>query len=275
MPKIAMPSFAVCALNWIDALKIAIEHEFDGLEIGCEFHTAYPDYISEEMIDEGKELISKHPIEISVHAPFLDLNLAALQKRIRDGAICSICDAIDFCAALGGDTVVVHGGYYTRIPIPRGKSALIADTRHIQWDMNIDSLKQINDYGGKKGVIVALENIGYTRSVMDQTIEDLIKMRDAVGESLQFTLDFGHSRLTNNTKEAIQLMGENIRHLHITDNMGQKDDHIPIGDGTIDYTPYLDFLRSFRHMMTLELVEFGDDPAPVLKSRDNFLRLFE
>lgn len=275
MPKIGMPSSAMIAMPWVDALKVAIEHKFDGFEIGCEFTSAYPDNITPEMIEEAQDLISKHPIEISVHAPFLDFNLAAYQKQVRDGAIGAICDSIDFCAILGGNAIVVHGGYYTAIPIPRGKAESIGNSRELQWNYNIDALKQINDYADTKGVIVALENVGYPRQVMDKTIEDLIKMREAVGESLQFTLDFGHSRLTDSTEKAIQLMGENIRHIHITDNLGLKDDHLPVGDGNLDYTPYLDFLREFPHLMTLELVEFGTDPGPVLKSRDNFLRMLK
>ena len=170
---------------------------------------------------------------------------------------------------------MVHGGYYTAIPIPRGKSESISNSREIQWDLNIDSLKQINDYAGSRGVTAALENVGYTRQVMDKTIEDLRRMREAVGESLQFTLDFGHSRLIDGTEKAIQLMGENVRHIHITDSLGKKDDHLPIGDGDLDYTPWLNFLREFHHLMTLELVEFGSDPGPVLRSRERFLQLLE
>ena len=275
MPKIGMPSSAMCAMGWIDALKVAIEHKFDGFEIACEFPNAYPDNITPEMIDEGRSILSKHPIEISVHAPFLDFNLAAHQKHIRDGAIRAVCDSVDFCAMLGGEAIVVHGGYYTAIPIPRGKAESIGNSREIQWGFNIDALKQINDYAGGQGVTVALENLGYPRQVMDKTIEDLLGMREAVGDSLQFTLDFGHSRLTNSTEKAIQLMGKNIRHLHVTDNLGKKDDHLPVGDGNLDYTPFLDFLRDFPYMMTLELVEFSADPGPVLRTRENFLKLLE
>ena len=134
-------------------------------------------------------------------------------------------------------------------------------------------MKKINDYASGKGITVALENIGYGRQVMDRAFEDLLKIREAVGESLQFTLDIGHARLAGGAEKAIQLMGDNIRHIHISDNFGKKDDHLPVGDGNYDYTPLLDFFKTFPHVISLELVEFSDDPGPVLRARERFLQL--
>ncbi len=69
-------------------------------------------------------------------------------------------------------------------------------------------------------------------------------------------------------------MGENIRHIHLTDNFGENDDHLPLGDGNYDYTEFAGFLRDFPYTITLEVVKEGTSPEPMLRARDAFRGLF-
>jgi sugar phosphate isomerase/epimerase len=59
----------------------------------------------------------------------------------------------------------------------------------------IESLKRINAYAESKSITLCLENLGW--SEVAQSFEDLLKIRNEVGESLQFTLDIGHARLNS------------------------------------------------------------------------------
>lgn len=270
MPKIGMASCAMMATRWMNPLKVAAENGFDAFEISCVFPSAEPENTPPAVMDKARNILDKSGMEICVHSPFMELNIGAFSKGIRDESIRSINKAADMCEAIGGEVMIVHSGtltYHQTQGATKEKHPLVK----LQWDYNIDSLKQINDYANSKGITVCLENIGFNS--LDQTFEDLLEIREAVGDSLNFTLDFGHARLAQGGEEAIKVLGEHIRHIHLTDNHGENDDHLPVGDGNYDYSGILDFLRNFPHIITLETVDLTDDPQPVLRGFENFKKM--
>jgi sugar phosphate isomerase/epimerase len=271
MAKIGMASCAMMATRWINPLRIAEDNGFDAFEVSCVFPSAEPDNTPPHVIDKARDILEKSGMEICVHAPFHDMNIAAFTKGIRDESIRLIKLAIDLCSDLGGNVLIVHSGINTYRNDFQGSNRGNNPLLQLQWDHNIDSLKQINAYANSKGITVCLENICF--SCIDQSFQDLIDIRSAVGSSLQFTLDFGHARLAEGPEVGIQTLGENIRHIHLTDNFGKNDDHLPVGDGDYDYSSIMDFLRNFPHIITLETVDISRDPKPVLRGFDAFKKM--
>jgi len=144
----------------------------------------------------------------------------------------------------------------------------------LQWDQNIDALKQIACHADRKGIILCLENIGFETLIIDDTVDDMLKIREQVDSpSLFFCLDIGHAKLNNELPSALEKMRSYIRHIHLTDNYGQKDDHLIIGQGKFDYLPYLDFLRNFEGIILLEVIDIGADPEASTKSREYIKKL--
>ena len=272
MPKIAMCSSAMIMADWLDAFKAAARNDFEAFEITCVFPSADPQEIKPEALDEARKILARKPMAICVHAPFFEINIAAYRKSIRKESIRAVESAIELCHALDGETLVVHNGDYT-YDIPGA-------TRHdhpafeMQWAANIEALKKINAYANERGVTACLENIIIGGTSIDRCYEDLLEIREAVGDSLKFTLDFGHSRLSQGTAEAIQTLGSAIGHIHLSDNFGEKDDHLPLGDGNYDYSEFIDFLKNFKHVITLEVIGLGTDPEPALRCRRGMQALF-
>ncbi|MCG6910565.1 MAG: sugar phosphate isomerase/epimerase [Deltaproteobacteria bacterium] len=272
MPKIGMTSSAMMMADWLVALKVAAAEKFDAFEICCVFPSADPDQITPDALAEAQKVVQKSGIEICVHAPFFEINIAAFSGGIREESIRLINKAVDLCHGLGGRTLVVHAGDFTYTF--DGATRLNNPALAIQWQHNLESLKRINDYAQRKGVVVCLENIAINATSIDRNFEDLLEIRKAVGASLKFTLDTGHARLTEGTVRGIDLLGKQIRHIHLTDNFGEKDDHLPVGEGNDDFGSYIDFLRGFEHIITLEVVDIGTDPDPVLRCRRALQALF-
>ena len=102
---------------------------------------------------------------------------------------------------------------------------------------------------------------------IDNTFEDMREIRDRVGQALQFTLDVGHARLQEGARKGVDLLGNNIRHIHLTDNFGKTDDHLPLGDGNYDYSEFAGFLGDFPHVITLEVLHRGPHPSRSLQRR--------
>ena len=272
MPKIAMPGSSMFLAPWFESLKIAAENNFDAFEVVIIVPSADLDIITPKEIENAREISEKAGMEICVHAPFFEINIAAFCKGIREESVRYMKKAIDFCDNLGGKILTVHTGKYT-YEFPPGITKDNNSIKKMQWNYNIESLKIINDYAVSKGITVCLENIGI--DTIDETFEHLLEIRQAVGESLKFTLDIGHARLFSDggVEKGIKLLGDNIRHIHFTDNNGEKDDHLPIGDGNSDYSSFIDFIKNFKHIVTLEVVDIGQNPEPILRSREYFNRL--
>ena len=265
MPKIGMAGSSVMLMPALDALSLAIQHEYDAFEIFAEFPQCVASEMTARERDEGARLVKASGIALAVHAPFTSLNIAALNPGARRESVRQTIDAIDLCADLGGENVVVHDGEY----VYRNKQAM-----ELQWDYNIESLRQCAEHAERRGVRLCLENIGFEPEHTDRCANDLVRIANEVDrEALWFCLDIGHARLNNELDDAIEKMGPRIRHIHFTDNDGVKDDHYVIGEGNFDYKPHLDFFRNFEHIMTLEVINVGTDPGKALASREYVKKL--
>ncbi|MDM8540760.1 sugar phosphate isomerase/epimerase family protein [Desulfococcaceae bacterium HSG9] len=273
-PKIGMPSSAMVLAPWTKAIQAAAANDFDAFEVVIVYPSADLDSITPHEITKAKAISEKKGMEICVHAPFFELNIAGYCQGIRNTSVRYIKKATDLCAALGGNILIVHAGNYI-YNFPPGTTPDNYPLMKIQWDNNIESLRKINDYANDKGLIVCLENIG--DRAIDKTFEHLLEIRQSVGDSLKFTLDIGHARLwaEGGVERGLKVLGDNIRHIHFTDNNGIEDDHLPIGDGNSDYSGFMRFIRAFPHIVTLEVLDIGYDPATIIRSREYFTKLCE
>jgi len=260
-----MSSYALEELSYLDALKFAAENGFDAFEVNLYFPAVDLDNWNWNEIEALKKISRDEEIEISVHAVFYDLNMAAFLKGIREESVRYINKSIDFCHELGGEVVTVHPGKFT-YEIEPGATPDTDPLMKIQWDHNIESLKRINAYAESKGITLCLENLGWND--VAQSFEDMLRIRDEVSETLQFTLDLGHARIKfeGGVEEGFRVLGDNIRHIHLSDNYGEEDDHLPIGEGDTDFSNIFHLLNDFPHIITLEILSPGPDPVPIVNS---------
>jgi len=265
MLKIAMTSYALEELSYVDALLFAAENGFDAFEVNIFFPAVDLDNWNRNEIEALKKISRDEEIEISVHAVIYDLNIAAFLKGIREESIRYINKSIDFCHELGGEVVTVHPGKFT-YEIEPGATPDTDPLMKIQWDHNIESLKRINAYAESKGITLCLENLGWND--VAQSFEDMLKIRDAIGDSLQFTLDVGHARINSGggIEEGFRVLGDNIRHIHFSDNYGEEDEHLPIGEGDTDFSSFFHLLKDFPYIVTLEIIQPGLDTSSIIKS---------
>jgi sugar phosphate isomerase/epimerase len=272
MPKIGFASISMTGSPWLDALRSAVEHRFDAFEL-CVLYPGSPPDMGSDTISLVNDIVETNGIELCLHAPFFEHNIAAVCPSIREASLESIMKTIDLAEKLRVQTLVVHNGGYAP-PGPPGTNRFNDDRLHQHWDHNIVSLKKIVGLATRKGVTVCLENIGFDPFSIDGTFEDMAEIREKVGPALRFTLDMGHARLQEGARKAIDLLGDNIHHIHLTDNFGKRDDHLPLGDGNYDYSEFTDFLHDFPHIITMEVISNGTGPEPMLRARNTFNGLF-
>ena len=129
-----------------------------------------------------------------------------------------------------------------------------------RWDAAFNSIEHLALFAKQRGVTIALENTpgemptpANLRRFLDQT-----RLTD-----VRFCFDAGHAHMGGGIGVALESMRDRIVTAHIHDNHGEKDEHLPPFDGTVDWPATLAALPPDTPL-TLELrapeLPFGTDP---------------
>lgn len=169
-------------------------------------------------------LIDDAGISCSVHAPICDWNIGALSDRLRRASLEETLETISASAELGASTVTVHPGLSSMAVDGMGQQAM-ARAR--------ESLKAIDAASRDAGVVVAIENMPQVPFFLGRTAADLESLID--GTDLGVCFDIGHANTAGQIDEMIDTFGDRIVNVHIHDNNGKRDEHLTIGDGSIDF----------------------------------------
>ena len=211
--------------------------------------------------------LSQHGLALaSLHAP-TSRDLSATREG---GTPLSICEVervrrIEAMDELKRVIDVAEDLPYSRLILHMGGSRETADPR--KRDAAFSSLEHLVLHAHHAGVTIAVEN---TTSEMG----DPAYLRAFVDETrltgLRFNFDIGHAFLADGPEsERIEKGFAPLRELavsaHIHDNHGEKDEHLPPYDGSIDWESVVKALKSAPETnlpLTLELKERTGPEAP-------------
>jgi sugar phosphate isomerase/epimerase len=194
-------------------------------------------------------------IEFSLHAPFRDLNIASLNQGAYEAARADMMRTIRIAARIGARVVNVHPGihaYFPKESWPRMKRR------------EMDVFEELSDFGGEHGILVVAENLIETNVHFEDTwtLDGIIALHDGWrGTGKGVNLDTGHAHQAGLTPaDAARRLGSRVKHLHLHDNHGGPiDEHLPIGDGTIDWEPFFAAIEEID-FEGFAVFEFGPPP---------------
>lgn len=211
-------------------LELAVELGLGTVEIRTEPRLAHPT----ELSPSGRERLSRKlaslGLRATVHASIHDTNLASLNPHIARAALEDLIATLELAADIGAEVVVAHPGRvpseYHRDPgaLPRAREVLHRN------------LEQILPRAEELGVTLAIENKqrGSNRDLILTPEEHLELLERFPG--LKACLDFGHLHtLGLDPAEFARALGKKLVHVHIHDNRGQSDEHLPLGKGTLEW----------------------------------------
>lgn len=126
------------------------------------------------------------------------------------------------------------------------------------------------------GVTVALENVPSGLPTLRRALDKVGS--DPAATGLGICIDTGHANLSCaldgvEPRRFFDELRETIVEVHLHDNNGQEDQHLPPGDGTLDWAPLLAALRTLRPT-TVFCLEYAwaEDPWGGLRKGREFLR---
>ncbi|MEJ5293449.1 MAG: sugar phosphate isomerase/epimerase family protein [Candidatus Methanosuratincola sp.] len=183
------------------------------------------DRLDRSRIDLLIDLGSAWDVRYTVHAPIIDLNIASASEKVRRLSMELVRESVDHARELGALLLVVHPGSFP--PDGRGDP-------ETHWRLNLESLSEICGYASRERVVVCLENMPAGSRLFFQTPGEFLRASEE-GMDFQVALDLGHAHTRHLTGEFLSLLKGRLRHLHLHDNMGDVDSHLPVDRGTIDW----------------------------------------
>lgn len=154
----------------------------------------------------------------AVHGAFIDINPASGDPDFRELSQKRCRESCALAAALGARQVVLHA---SAVPFLRG--AYLDSWAAVCAEFYLELAETY-------GVMLCIEN----SQDLDPTPLEALTRR--TGGGVRLCLDIGHANYSCAPLEAwFDRLGSAIGCLHLSDNMGRFDDHLPLGDGLVDW----------------------------------------
>jgi sugar phosphate isomerase/epimerase len=234
----------------IDEMKAVAELKFDYLELAMD-----PPHGDARTIKKQKrellEGLKQYDLGLVCHLPTF-LSTADLTDRLRQASIEEVLASLEVAAEMQPLKVVLHPSYMM------GLGAFVPD---LTKAYALESLEIIVEKAHALGLCLCLENM-FPRTQWLVNPEEFVEIL-AKFPTVNLLLDIGHAHIDDaggkKCLRFIELFQSRIGHLHVSDNFGKEDQHLPIGAGVIDFSRVLKALKKTRYSDTITLEVFSRD----------------
>ena len=189
-------------------IELAKKHGFEMIEILGE----------DPFFEKDKEEFKNSGIDVRIHAATVDINIASLNKGIRKESVKQMIECGLYAEKINAKTITIHPGIIGRNEPHLRKHAL---------ELAIESIGEIID---NTTIEVSVENMPVKEKFLANKTEEIELIQNET--KCAITVDTGHGNTCGNLHEMLEL--KNISYCHLNDNDGFKDQHISIGEGTLD-----------------------------------------
>lgn len=201
-----------------------------------------------------------HPV--SFHAPFAErIDITSLNQQAREAAVLELIRACEAAALLGCAQVVLHPG-----PEREGRPPEAEFLQRMHHAA--ESLNQVAARCCELGVQLLLENM--LAHLLFGHVRDMMYLLGEISTcNVGTCLDTGHAHLAREMGLVIQKLSGHLKLVHINDNRGDWDAHLPPGEGTIDWPWVVQELRrnDFHGVLVLELHGGGNEAVETMLER--------
>jgi sugar phosphate isomerase/epimerase len=224
-----------------------------------------------EVVDEGLHELNKKRvaklnaiakskgIRYTVHAPFADINIASPSKLMLNASIKRLEQSMAYANDLNAQLWVFH---------PGAKTGISSFYPGEDWKQNSQTIQQLHKTAENHGLNTAIENLPEKYGFLMKTPEDFQKFyKETSLNDIGIALDVGHANLEKQTENFLRKLPDKIVHMHVSDNMGENDQHLGIGCGKIDWQQFAETLREIAYDKTIiiETVEHVEESLQKLR----------
>ena len=223
----------------IERLDWVIENRIQP-EIGLEGDTLY--HFPDKEFAKAAEQLHNAGLSCTLHAPFFDLAPGGLDPYILEATRKKLRLAFALLPVFKPASIVCHLGY--------------EDDKHgykkAEWQKRaLETWQELLLLAEQAGVMMALENT-YEKSPTVHV--EILTALDS--PQARFCFDTGHSLsfAKSSWQNWLLPLAPWLGQLHLHDNRGDRDAHLPIGEGVFEWPGFFDFLqeKKLSPLITLE-----------------------
>lgn len=188
-----------------------------------------------EEIESVATTLASFDLSCTIHCPFMDLNPGSEEVLIREATRRRFRQVCEAALILKPKSMVFHPGY-DRWRYGEKQSSWLGHS--------VDTFTEALKITEPIGCTIAIENI------FEDEPSTLLALIEACNHPrVLHCFDVGHWNLFHapgvGLEEWFAALGAHIGHVHIHDNSGRRDDHAPVGDGSIDFELYFKLLERY------------------------------
>jgi sugar phosphate isomerase/epimerase len=234
---------------------------FDYLELTMDPPEAHYSQV-DQLKDRLRKALDHHRMQLICHMPTF-VSLADLTETIRQASLKEVLESLKIAAKLEPIKIVAHPAY-------------IGGMGHFVMDLAkkyaLESVAAMAQKADELGLTLCLENM-FPRTRFCVDVDDFIPILKEF-PTLQLTLDTGHANIDSprgkRTLKFIETFGDRIGHLHVSDNFGKEDNHLPLGSGNVKFPKIINALKKIGYDKTVTFEVFTDDREYLRLSREKF-----
>lgn len=171
---------------------------------------------------------------VTLHGPFLDLNPTSYDSLIQKATWNRFSQAYQAALSIHAEKIVFHTCRVPLVNFPQCWPERITDF----WQRFLEEHNQVP---------ICMEN------VFDEDPFLILQVAEAVSHPMfGLCLDAAHAHCFSPVPvlEWAKMLGPHIRHVHVHDNMGDRDSHLAVGDGNLPWDALLAHIQGQSHPVT-------------------------
>jgi sugar phosphate isomerase/epimerase len=210
---------------------------------------AHLDYHDMKAVGDAAEMLDRLGIEpYSFHAPFdKNIDITSPDPALREHSRNEILTAAKAASLLSVRFFVIHPG-------PEKSIDIHPEERLTRLQNAASVLDSVAEFCEEHGISIALENM--LPHLIFGNMHDMLWILGAIKKmKIGTCLDTGHAYLSGNLSRTMYKLSGHLHIVHANDTAGKYDDHLPPGEGVIQWNNILSSLgkSGFQGTIILEL----------------------
>ncbi len=192
------------------------------------------DTCHEKDVKDLAETLQGNELEVTLHGPFMDLSPGGIDRKIREITAERFLKTLEFARFLKPRMIVFHPGY----------EKWKFDGQTGPWlENSLQTWRPLAQMAGEMELSIALEN------VYEENPDPLRTLLEEVDSpNLRFCFDTGHHHVFGKVPLSVwfDALREHLAEVHLHDNHGGLDEHLPMGEGGFDFDQFFKLLSQFE-----------------------------
>lgn len=188
-------------------------------------------------VDEARylsEKLDKNGLPCTLHGPFMDLSPGGVDRKIKEVTMDRLSKTLEVASLFKPKGIVFHPGYE--------KWKFDGNVR-LWFESSLQTWKPLVKEATQRGLTLAIEN------VFEEAPDSLLMLLNEIDSPhFRFCFDTGHHRVFSKTPLSlwIESLKEYLFEIHLHDNHGEMDEHLPMGEGSFNFNELFDLFAQWR-----------------------------